>query len=585
MTLLLIPLLGLTPVQAASGPPRRPVPDPVLAELADLEDRFERALALDCEVSRCFSTGCTYVDHRVADRPRSSSLPGLGEKAGIGSVAPQPWLTQAQCGFAHEPAATPEDVRVLVRRLQSKVTTGWTSVSVSAKAMDPLPAYLRSEHTLDAPEEAPVEPPPPPPEPTAGEQLWDALLPHLFWMVGGLLFTLAAVVLVWAFRRVGKASIEEEMLMAQMAADAQAAPPPVEVEEDGEAVRSAAYVAEQQSAWARRLASIEPQSPDPALHALVRDRLRSGDIPFLAKAALRFPDHFPAVFPDGGDVAAAKLALADYLRTADMAGLPDDTTFFEALNRHAVAASVASQADADVVRRLREDFGAAGLADTILGLPPRIGGLLYAWAAPGMQVEVGRLLSPRQVAAMSDQLLRSNRMDAHETDQLFSVVRGEAPSASGRVTDQGAELDVAGALSLLLSGLARGTRNQLLGDAVARFHGAVPGWMRDIFVADMLSVLPAEARTDLLLGVDVQALAAWLAGQDPSVAADLRSQMPDSLRATMSAISIPTDPGARAAAAREGQRALARGLQVELARLGMPFEAVLADSGEAGGPA
>ena len=47
-------------------------------------------------------------------------------------------------------------------------------------------------------------------------------------------------------------------------------------------------------------------------------------------------------------------------------------------------------------------------------------------ATPGMQHEVGRLLTPRQVAAMAEQLLRSNRMDANETEQLFAVVRGDA---------------------------------------------------------------------------------------------------------------------------------------------------------------
>ena len=46
MTPMLLSMLLCGPVQAASGPPRRPVPESVLAELHTLEARFEAALAL-----------------------------------------------------------------------------------------------------------------------------------------------------------------------------------------------------------------------------------------------------------------------------------------------------------------------------------------------------------------------------------------------------------------------------------------------------------------------------------------------------------------------------------------------------------
>ena len=578
MTPAVLLLVSATGVQAA-GPPRRPVPDPVLAELDDLEVRFERALALDCDETRCFSTGCVYVDHRVSDRPKGGSLPGLGDPAGPGSVTPQPWLTKAQCGFAHEPAIEKEDVGVLTRRLQARVSTGWTSVSVSPKPMDPLPGYFRTDAEA---EDEPVPEPEPEPvvAPTPGEQLWAELLPHAFWMIGVLLVTFASMLLIWAFRRVGKASIEEEMLLAQMAAEAGAPPTEAEVVGDDEDALTDAFVEEQHALWAQRLADFDPVSPDLALHALIRDRLRAGDIPFLAKAVLRFPDHFPAIFPDGGDVAAAKLALAEFLRADDTSELPDDPTFFKALARHAVAGRVAAQADADTVRRLREEYGAAGLADTIQGLTPRLGGLLFAWVAPGTQHEVVRLFSPRQVAAMSDQLLRSNRMDARETEQLFAVVRGEGAGSSGRVTDQGAELDVAGALSLLLGRLARGTRNQLLTDALARFHGGVPAWFRQLFIADMLHALPSEARADLLLGVDATDLAAWMSSLESTAADDVRAVMPDALRSTLTAVGVSSDLDARAAAARRGRLAMARAFQAQLSRLGVAYDAVLrGDSG------
>lgn len=576
MTLLvLLSVLSGSPAVAA-GPPRRPIPDPVLDELDALEDRFERALALDCAEGRCFATGCVYVDHAVADRPRSGSLPGLGDNQGPGAVPAQPWLTKAQCGFAHEPALEADDVKVLVRRLQARVSTGWVSVGVSPRAMDPLPEYFRTDPAVEPPavDEAPPEPELV--EPTAGEELWTALLPHFAWMLGLALLTTCVTVLVWAFRRVGRASIEEQMLLAELAGEAGApeAPATAEaVEEDP----GPAYVAHQQAVWAERLDAVDPQAPDPALQALVRDRLREGDIAFLAKALLRFPERFAQVFPAGGDVATAKLALADFLRGVDPATLPTDAAFFQALSRHAVAAQVASQPDADLVRRLRDDFGPAGIAGTISELSPRLGGLLYAWTRPATQLEVAGLVSPRQAAAMGAALLRSNRMDPRETEALFSVFEGDGPPPSwaGRVTDRGPELDVAGALSVLLERLARPTRSQVLAEALAGGSGQVPGWLREVFVADMLDALPEERRADLLLDVDVDALAAWLAVQEVAVADRVRAAMPRALQATVSGLSVPSDPDARAAAARAATRALGRGLHAQLSLLGLPFSAVL----------
>src|SRR5262249_52958445 len=87
---------------AAPAVPKAQIPPSVLAELHLLENHFELALAMDCAPERCFAKGCTYVEHAVADKPRSASLPGLAEEQGPGSVAAQEYLTLARCSFAHE---------------------------------------------------------------------------------------------------------------------------------------------------------------------------------------------------------------------------------------------------------------------------------------------------------------------------------------------------------------------------------------------------------------------------------------------------------------------------------------------------
>ena len=592
----LLPLLLLTSAAQAQPArvPAREIPAEVLVELADVESRFELALLADCDAERCFPSGCVYVDHAVSDQPRSTALPGLADASGPGSARPQAWLTQATCSFAHEPELEAGDVAILVRRLQARLSGGWTAVSVRNKPLTPLPPYLRDPPAaegeaealaeLDA-EDAPIAPPPEPEltAASAGRQLWAELLPHAFWMVGLLLTTLAFAFGVWALRRVGRVSPEEQLLLQQLASedagdDAQGGPAPVAVEPDGAASADPEWVAAQHQRWQRRLEAFDPAHPDPALQALLRQLLRAGETGLLVKAMLRFPEHLPAAFPEGGDIASAKLDLADALKRADEATLPDDGAFFSALNRHALAASLTTHKDARVVQALRADFGAAGLAERIASLPARPGALLFALSPPAAQAEVVRLLSPQRVAALAEQLLRSNRLDADETALLFGAVEGRpatagvgAPSARA-VSDEGGPFPAAAALSVLLQRLSTDDRAQLFQAALARTGGTAPAWYRGILVPDMLLALPAEARADVFLAVPVAPLAAWLQGLTPEGQEAMRRSMPESLQRSVAATARGSQD---ASAADAGRSALAAALGEQLGRLGRSFESLL----------
>ena len=511
--------------------PAREIPAEVLVELADVESRFELALLADCDAERCFPSGCVYVDHAVSDQPRSTALPGLADASGPGSARPQAWLTQATCSFAHEPELEAGDVAILVRRLQVRLSGGWTTVSVRNKPLTPCPPtsgtrQLPKARRKRSRSSTPKTRPSPLPEPeltaaSAGRQPWAEPLPHAFRMVG-LLLTTSPRLGVWALRRVGRVSPEEQLLLQQLASegagdDAQVGPAPVAVEPDRTASADPEWVAAQHQRWQRRLEAFDPAHPDPALQALLRQLLRAGEP--LWSAMLRFPEHLPAAFPEGGDIASAKLDLADALKRADEATLPDDNAFFSALNRHALAASLTTHKDARVVQALRADFGAAGLAERIASLPARPGALLFALSPPAAQAEVVRLLSPQRVAALAEQLLRSNRLDADETALLFGAVEGRpatagvgAPSARA-VSDEGGPFPAAAALSVLLQRLSTDDRAQLFQAALARTGGTAPAWYRGILVPDMLLALPAEARADVFLAVPVAPLAA-AAGPD-----------------------------------------------------------------------
>ena len=347
MNAMLLALVLASP-QASAAPsavPARQIPPEVLVELQELENRFELALAADCAGDVCYSKGCAWVDHAVADRPRASSMPGLAAEPGPSATDAQHYLTQAQCSFANESSLPNATAQALVRRLQTRLTRGWTVVSVDHEVLPPLVV----EPPVEAEQVAEPEPvvPPPPKEWTfedAAHELWDTLLPHFAWMIGLGLVTFATIVLTWAFRRVGRASIEEQALLAQLNQPDPGPPTPVQASaEPAQDDEDDAFVAEQEASWTEKLAGIDPANPDPELQALVRERLRAGDLPLLAKAVLRFPKQFPAIFPNDGETATAKLELAELLQGVDAASLPGDKEFFTALQRHAAGVADAQQ--------------------------------------------------------------------------------------------------------------------------------------------------------------------------------------------------------------------------------------------------
>ena len=564
--------------------PRRTIPPTVLVEVAEIESRFELALSLDCDAKRCFSKGCTYVDHAIADRPGAASLPGLGDDVGPGSVQAQAFLTKASCGFAYE-GVEAHDVQVLARRLQAKLTSGWTVVTVQQQPLEALPAYLQ-----DAPLPQPGDAPEPEDVPTvveeswsvggAGEQLWSSLLPHVYWMVALLLLTLTGTTLIWAWRRVGRESVEERALLAELERGLDEPTPDDRASDSGDE-SDEQFVARQDAAWRQRLKDMDSDAVDPEVQALIRQLLRAGDLPLLAKAVLRFPEHFPAAFPAGGDLAAAKLELASYLKTVDVEALPGDAAFFRDLNRHALSAALASQSDTQLLRSLREDFGTAGLAELLARLPALASARLFALAPADEQHELVRLLPEGRVSAMVSQLLRSNRMSEGDTAYLFEVLnaaRNEvalppAPTATV-ASDLGAAFDAAGALSVLLAATGSADRVAMFGRALETFHGSAPAWYRDIFFADMLFELPVEARADVLLDVDVPTLSAWMSLLDTHTAERLLDGAPTSLRASLGSSSA-TSRHRQLALAERARRDLARSFQRQLTAANVPFERVL----------
>jgi hypothetical protein len=595
-------LPGAAVAQTGTPVPQSHIPSSVLLELRSLESQFDLALAQDCAAERCFSKGCVYRDHVVVDMPRQGSLPGLSQSAGPGSVPVQEYLTQARCEFTHEKSVPQKDVQALVRRLEQRLSKGWLRVTVGRQILLPISEELReAPQPVIPPAPAPVEAAPVAPivpesfeAGVALRELWVSLLPHFSWMIALLLGTLATLLIIWALRRLGRESVEEKALAAQLAVEAPLGKKAEEAEQAAPTEAAAAatatadaadgsFVRDQQQLWTDRIAQAELARDESVVVELLREWLKSGEFELLAKAIFVFGDRLSLAFSTDGELAMRKVEFADYLRTLDEKQLPSDAEFFRKLNQHAISSSLLAQEDAGIYRSLREEFGSSGVARLIESLQPRHGALLFAFVPPDLQQEVSRTLPEDLRLLVASELLVSNRISREETGYVLSVLGAaragrplpDAPAQEG-ISDRGREFDAAGALSVLLPRIDPEARKELFAAALDRSSGTFPGWYENILYGDMLMKLPDEMRADLLLEVDLKGLAGWSSVQQPAWQETfinrLAPSMQNAVRASMSF-------GSRADQlrhARRGHQELVSAVKRQVARGKLSFAEIVA---------
>lgn len=549
--------------------PQKHIPTTVLFELRALESQFDQALSHDCAPEKCVSKGCEYGDHVVVDMPRATSLPGIEQSEGVGSVPAQEYLTQARCDFAYEKAVSPKDVQALVRRLELRLSKGWLKVTVGKQLLEPISPTLSESPPPKPPPALPVPAPKTDLKPevprkwelgVAMRELWLTLLPHFAWMIAIVLATLAAMFIIWSLRRLGRETLEEKALAAQLAAaPAEVAPPPEEEKTDANAVPdviseearvAALFAEEQRRAWTERIAQAQLAEDEGGVVELLRDWLKNREFGLLAKAIFLFGDKLSLAFSSNGELAVRKVEFAEYLQSLDEKSLPSDGEFFRTLNHHVISSSLLAQADADIYQSLREEFGSAGVAHLIERMPARHGALLFALVPGDTQREVGRNLSTELRIQVAGELLVSNRISEPERRYLFETLDAAragkpipaAPKlAAHDIIDRGRVFDAAGALSVLLPHIDTEDRHALFMQARERSSGAFPLWYEDILYPDMLLRLPDEVQADLLLEVDVRGLAGWSSMQQPawqdSFLGKLAPSMQSAVRANMAFVS------------------------------------------------
>ena len=553
-------LVLLASVAGAQEIPQKFIPPTVQVEMRLLQAQFKTALHNDCAADKCFPKGCQYVNHLTLDQPRTTSLPGLPADEGLGSVDPQEYLTEARCAYSHEKKVRGRDVRSLNRRLEKRLSSGWLKVSVVSEALEPIPKSLADEAPVkeDKPkevkkeEEKPVVETPPPEPWTSDkvfEEFWHSILPHFPWMIAIFLLTFATLILIWAGRKLGKPSMEDRMLEAQLAAgppepDEQIAL--TEPEDQGPSPKELAeqsFVEEQEAEWAERIDRMEVADEDNVVMQLLREWLKKGEYETLARALFVFGDKVSHAFAKDTEFAMKKVDFAEYFREVDEKQLPSRGEFYRKLNQQAMSSQLLSQDDVQLYRSLREEFGSSGVLNLMALMPSRYGALLFALIPREGQHDVAKMMPQELRVQVAEQLLSSTRISKEEGAYIFACVdaaknEGTLPPPPRQTTliDRGPSLDGASALSILLTHVSSEERNRVFARALNDKGGSVPRWYEDILFNHMLSNLSDDVRNDLLLDVDVRALGAWLSLQSPpwqkAFVTELSQSMQNALRAS-----------------------------------------------------
>ncbi|MFZ9519752.1 MAG: hypothetical protein ACO3A4_04685 [Silvanigrellaceae bacterium] len=556
---LFLVLLGLTTTCmafAAPGVPERNIPPSVAAELKRLENQFELALSQDCPSDKCFSRGCFYVSHATTDKPKQGSLPGIGDDRGPGAVEAQEYLTGARCELATETSIPAKDRLTLVRRLEQKLGKGFTVVTVDAKQLPPLPDSLKNTPTPIP--TASVSPTPGKDKSASDDkgvgseigkeglfrEFWLSVLPYIPGMLGGVLLTLCVLALIWAWRRLGVKTVEEKLMEATLTAPQ---PEPVDLKEiqpnpekntilDVETIEKA-FVAEHSMLWRSRI-----EKDSKVLGSLFLIWLRDGDYAMLAKAVLEFDGLVKPEFPEDGEFAKRKLEFSEYLKDAAPDALPSGAEFYRILNQHALAATILSQSDAEIYKRIHEEFGPAGIRNLMTTLPKRLGAVLFSLLSGADQKSTALLMPDVERSEYASELLRSNRATRDDLANILKAARSvcdgkpvPAITNHSESSDHGQEINAASALSILLPLIPASLRRELVQKALKLHGGQPPDWMLYVFFPDMLLALTADQRTALMLNTDIASLAAWISEQHQDFREKLKKAMPSSLANALAA--------------------------------------------------
>lgn len=501
------PLLLWAPVGA--GVPKEIIPEKVSQELAALDERFHKELYSECRQGNCFAKGCNYVAHKTVSKRGDVALPGIytGRDLTTGGE-PQSYLTAARCHYSFEGILDKAIIADFDKRLAQKLSVGFLRVRITSQELPP-----QHRELLATPEALAGQAPQQDMAEQMAKDAWQRLAPALPWLAGLIAATGCFLLGLWAFRRLGQESVEEQILAQQMRQQAEQ-----EAQEQNAKDEERRLEKQRQAELERRLADYED---DPSLMKRIAHHwLAAGKFQELGMAVRRFGSRGHALLGDELELHAKREAFADFYRD-QQSHLPpaESDSFVAALDDCAAELCGLGQDPMEVFKNFTRSYSAADLAEMIEMMPTPIAGLTLAYVPPKQLAAVTKALSTEStevVKALVVHLLKDNRMGrnlyAAAKDWLLALQDDKTPLTDSAVLESchgGVEFDVSLPLSHLLATLPSAERQRLFSEAKHAHRGTLPRSATAVCYPELLAALPADVRNNILLEQDLDSLRVW----------------------------------------------------------------------------
>ncbi|SMF71099.1 hypothetical protein [Pseudobacteriovorax antillogorgiicola] len=483
------PIFGQT-----ANRPKEKIPAEMLMQVRELDLAFQNLLRQECPQETCVYRGCVYQRHEVVTMQANRSLPGLstGTRDQVKGNEPQYFLSRARCEYAYETSLSKDDVANLDRRLAAKLSKGILKVSMKAIPLPDAPRFAAEDL------------------PSQSQTILEKFIEkHFDTGVLALLGLVTILILIWAFRRLGKDSLEDKLRYMQLKK---------EIESDS---GKSEEKPEEQVSLDERISGLRSYfSEDPKrLQNIGRHWLEERNFEALAYTSHVLAKTDLAILPDDLDLIQAKIAFQNYMKrefTYDSVQLESHVKELE--NQ---VGTLSAQLD-DRTELFHDFFQGShgkGLADICQSLPADAAATILVLAPDELQREASAYLGENQTYGIALRYLRSplfSEQDLGDAEQVIrSAMAGEAVQLAPRAhqVDFGVRLTIVEPLSQMMAKMSQDNRDRLWQDARAMNGNRLPNWAAGIFYPEMLDKLDDQQVKALCLECDAKRLAPWFASE------------------------------------------------------------------------
>ncbi|WP_141733979.1 hypothetical protein [Oligoflexus tunisiensis] len=495
--------------------PKEKIPDFILGQVKIIEADFVLALQKDCGLDLCNPRGCVYVSHENVSLQGDQVLPGLPSE-GRTRVSPEPQyiLTAATCEYVYEKDLDKQMVQDLNRRLEYRLSKG--VLRVAARGIE-IPKSA-TQHGND--QAAPL---------SLLQKIESLLLEHFPWILAVALSILVLTVGLWAWRRVGRDTKEDELRFlaykrelesdsVQNSEQEGAGMPP----EDAEARRLQERIT--------KLTRSHDQNPQ-LLQALLHLWLEEGELSKVASSLLLLAEAKESPLGTETQISLQGLKLSEFMRSFVPVQVEQSEVLRELEQEQALKAHFDHRMTLHV-RRLFQDHDVESLMT--LGREHGFESMRALLAlAPGLKIrELVDALAPAEILSLAQSFWISNRVLTRELERWSAVGAGSQASMLPGPERKGVsqECDASWVVGFLLSNLRVDQRQEV--EELPR-----KPWTRFLFYPELLNKLSESQARDILLSVDGNHLLHWYASLVGNQQRSIWKILPDAYRTQIRASS------------------------------------------------